>query len=128
MNVNLKVCSHYTHTHTLIHTPPHTHKSAHENWGMSGDASGKEPACQRKLDVRDTGSVPGWERSPGEGIDNPLQYSRLENPMDRGTWWASLWGRKELDLTEQLSKQAKALQVLLPIKKISLQTCFLKCE
>ena len=34
------------------------------------------------------GSVPGSERSPGEGNDNPLQYSCLENPMDRGAWQA----------------------------------------
>ena len=33
-------------------------------------------------------SVPGSGRSPGEGNDNPLQYSCLENPMDRGAWWA----------------------------------------
>ena len=35
-------------------------------------------------DIRDVGSVPGTGRSPGEGHDNPLQYSGLENPMDRG--------------------------------------------
>ena len=34
-----------------------------------------------------TGSIPGLGRSPGEGRDNPLQYSCLENPMDRGAWW-----------------------------------------
>ena len=34
----------------------------------------------------DLGSIPGLERSPGEGNDNPLQYSCLENPMDRGSW------------------------------------------
>ena len=39
-------------------------------------------------DVRDVGSVPGWERSPGGEHGNPLQYSCLENPMDRGAWWA----------------------------------------
>ena len=38
--------------------------------------------------VRDVDSVPGLGRSPGEGHDNPLQYSCLENPMDRGAWWA----------------------------------------
>ena len=54
-------------------------------------------------DARDAGSIPRSGRSPGEGIDNTLQYSRLENPMGRGTWWASLWGRKELDMTEQLN-------------------------
>ena len=39
-------------------------------------------------DARDAGSIPGWGRSPGEGHGNPLQYSYLENPMDRGAWWA----------------------------------------
>ena len=39
-------------------------------------------------DVRDTGSIPGSGRSPGEGHSNPLQYSCLENPTDRGAWWA----------------------------------------
>ena len=37
----------------------------------------------------DTGSVPGSGRSPGGGNGNPLQYSCLENPMDRGAWWAT---------------------------------------
>ena len=36
----------------------------------------------------DLGSIPGSGRSPGEGNGNPLQYSCLENPMDRGAWWA----------------------------------------
>ena len=39
-------------------------------------------------DIREAGSVPGLGRSPGGGHSNPLQYSCLENPMDRGTWWA----------------------------------------
>ena len=39
-------------------------------------------------DVRDAGSIPGLERSPGGGLGNPLQYSCLENPMDRGAWKA----------------------------------------
>ena len=40
----------------------------------------------------DPGSVPGWGRSPGTGNGNPLQYSCLENPMDRGAWWAAVHG------------------------------------
>ena len=40
-------------------------------------------------DTRDTGSIPGLGRSPGGGHSNPLQYSFLENPMDRGDWWAT---------------------------------------
>ena len=39
-------------------------------------------------DVRDVGSIPGLGRSPGGGDGNPLQYSLLENPMDRGAWQA----------------------------------------
>ena len=38
------------------------------------------------------GSIPGSGRSPGEGNGNPLQYSCLENPMDRGAWWATVHG------------------------------------
>ena len=37
-------------------------------------------------DIRDVGSIPGWGRSPGGGHGNPLQYSCLENPMDKGAW------------------------------------------
>ena len=39
-------------------------------------------------DIRDSGSIPESGRSLGEGNSNPLQYSFLENPMDRGPWWA----------------------------------------
>ena len=41
-------------------------------------------------DIRDTGSIPEVGISPGGGHDNPLQYSGLENPMDRGAWWATV--------------------------------------
>ena len=55
-------------------------------------------------DVRDAGSIPGLERSPGGGHGNPLQYSCLENPMDRGAWQATVhWDHKEADMIEQLS-------------------------
>ena len=47
-------------------------------WGVPGDSEDKESACN----ARDLGSIPGLERSPGEGNGNPLQYSCLENPMD----------------------------------------------
>ena len=40
----------------------------------------------------DAGSIPGLRRSPGKGNGNPLQYSCLENPMDRGVWWAIFHG------------------------------------
>ena len=41
-------------------------------------------------DIRDTGSIPGSGKSPGEGNGNPLQYSCLENPTERGAWWATV--------------------------------------
>ena len=58
------------------------------------------PASAR--DARDAGSIHGLGRPPGAGNGNPLQYSPLESPMDRGAWWAtySPWGRKESDITE----------------------------
>ena len=43
-------------------------------------------------DARGLGLIPGSGRSPGEGNGNPLQYSCLENPMDRGAWWATVHG------------------------------------
>ena len=43
-------------------------------------------------DERDVGSIPESGRSPGEGHGNPLQYFCLENPMDRGAWWATVHG------------------------------------
>ena len=50
--------------------------------GFPGDADGKESVCH----VGDLGLIPESGRSPGEGTGNPLQYSCLENLMDRGTW------------------------------------------
>ena len=43
-------------------------------------------------DMRDTGSIPELGRSPGEGKGNPLKYSCLENPMDKGAWQATVHG------------------------------------
>ena len=52
-------------------------------------------------DARDMDSTPGSGRCPGEGNGNPLQYSCLENPMDRGAWWGySPWSHKGSDMTE----------------------------
>ena len=50
--------------------------------------------------TRDAGSIPGSGRSPGGGNGNPLQYSCLGNSIDRGAWWAAVYGfTKELDTT-----------------------------
>ena len=52
-------------------------------------------------DIGDTGSIPGSGRSPGGGHGNPLQYSCLENPMDRGAWGATVHGgHTKLDMPE----------------------------
>ena len=56
--------------------------------GFPGGSDDKEFAC----DAGDTGSVPGLGRSPGEGNGNTLQYSCLENSMDRGAWQATVHG------------------------------------
>ena len=48
-----------------------------------------ELACNAE-DTGDTGSIPGLGRYPGEGNGNPLQYSCLETPMDKGAWWATV--------------------------------------
>ena len=49
------------------------------------------------------GSIPGLGRSPREGNGNPLQYSCLENPMNRGTWQATVHGVKKSDMTERVN-------------------------
>ena len=56
--------------------------------------------------VRDLGLIPGSERSPGGGNGNLLQYSCLENPMDRGAWRATVHRIAESDSAEQLSRHA----------------------
>ena len=56
--------------------------------GFPGGSAGKESACN----AGDPGLVPGWGRSTGKGNNNPLQYSCLENPVDRGAWQATVHG------------------------------------
>ena len=63
--------------------------------GFSGGSVIKNPPAN----AGDVGSIPGLERSPGEGNGNPLQYSCLENPMGRGTWQATVHGVAESDTT-----------------------------
>ena len=56
--------------------------------GFSQSSIGKESDCN----VQDLGAIPGLGRSPAEGNGNPLCYSCLENPMDRGAWQATDYG------------------------------------
>ena len=87
---------------TSVHYPGEKNR----NWGINnnketgfpGGSDGKESACN----ARGPGWIPGSGRSPGEGNGNPLQYSCLENPMDRGAWRTTVLGVVELDTTERL--------------------------
>ena len=62
-------------------------------------------------DVRDMGSIPGSGRSPGEGHGNSLQHSCLENPVDRGAWWATVH-----------------TSALIHVHMLFANTCKVKCE
>ena len=64
---------------------------ANQLLGFPGSSNGKESACN----TGDLGLIPESGRSPGEGHGNPLQYSCLKNPMDRGAWWAMVHGVAE---------------------------------
>ena len=74
-------------------------------------SKGKESACS----AGDLDSIPGLGRSSREGNGNPLQYSCLENPLDREAWVGyGLWNCKELDMTEQLTLGQKRHYSLTP--------------
>ena len=79
---------------------------------LMGDSEGKASA----YNAGDPGSIPGLGRSPGEGNGNPLQYSCLENPMDRGSVVGySAWGRKESDTTERLHFTSMIILAYFPV-------------
>ena len=71
-------------------------------WGVTSNGEWRPPAWASQVvlvgknpsanagNIRDAGSIPGLGRSPGGGHGNPLQYSCLENPTDRGAWWATI--------------------------------------
>ena len=58
------------------------------SWAFPGDSDGRESTCN----AGNRSSIPGSGRPLGGGNGNPLQYSCLENPMDRGAWWAAIHG------------------------------------
>ena len=70
--------------------------------GFSGGSDGKESACN----AEDQGSITGLGRSPGERNGYPLQYFCLENPMDRGAWWAKVHRAAKSDTTEHAHMHA----------------------
>ena len=77
----------HTHTHTLIHLPQQILPIS-KFWVGLGGTSVRESPPANTGDLRDLGLIPESGRSPGEGLGNPLQYSCLKNPMDRGAWKA----------------------------------------
>ena len=81
-------------------------QSYETNTGFPGGSDGTES------NVVDLGSVPGSGRSPGEGNGNSLQYSWAEDTMDRGAWWATVHGLKELDTTEQPRTCRKLIHII----------------
>ena len=76
----------------------------------------KESTCNAR-GIGDMGSVPGSGRSPGGGNGNPLQYSCLENPVDRGAWWATVHGVTESDMTEVTEHAHTCLSTFLQVNK-----------
>ena len=69
-------------------------------------SDGRESACN----AGDPGSIPGSGRCCGEGNGNPLQYSWLENSMERGTWWATVYGVPK-SLTQLSDQQFHAHEI-----------------
>ena len=67
--------------------------------GSPGNSDSEESTCKEA----DPGLIPGSERSPGDGNGNPLQYSCLKNPMDKGAWQATVHGGLKKDTAEHLT-------------------------
>ena len=94
-------CRHLIPCHFINHLHGHRYTEHHTSASLVVLMVKNPPAVQETW----LGSIPRLGRSPGEGNGNPLQYSRLENSMDRGDWQAgcSPWGCKGLDVTERLA-------------------------
>ena len=92
---------------SLLDFHPRTFYLTSQDWGFLGGGVVKDPPANAG-DVRDTDSVLGSGRSPGGGHGNPLQYSCLETPMDRGAWRATVYrvAKSQIQL-KQLSVQCR---------------------
>ena len=102
--------------------------SSSHDWGLPGGSDGKESACH----AGDLGLVPGSERSPGEGFGNPLQYSCLENPLDRGDWRATVhrvtqsWAQLKR-LSKHACTRIESTLILACVYPVILAPLFEKC-
>ena len=69
----------------------------------------ENPHANAGDDIRDVGSIPGLGKSPGGEHNNPLQYSCLENPMNKGTWWVMVREVAVWDTTEAIQHACTVL-------------------
>ena len=85
-------------------------KEGHERGDICDGSESKESACNEG----DPGLIPGLERSPGEGNGSPLQYSFLENSMDRRAWWVTAQGvtRSQIQLNNEHTAQNMFIEYL----------------
>ena len=74
---------------------------------------GKESACNAG-DAGGVGLILGLGRSPGGGNGNPLQYSCLKNPVDRGAWWVTVQRAVESDVTEHIFTTRRLVMAVIP--------------
>ena len=93
--------------------PIRASKRQMESWGLVLELPGFPYGSAVKnppANAGDVGSIPGWGRSPGGGNGNPLQYSCLGNPMDRGAWrpWGLKRVRLDLETRQQLEFRGEA--------------------
>ena len=91
-----------------------------------GGSDGEEYACN----AGDSGLIPGSERSPGEGNGNPLQYSCLENPMDRGAWQPRVHGltKSHTPLTLSLLRTTTSLHSIFKVFSCAVLSALLEME